>query len=286
MTVSISIPLLSRFTCRFSSIPAVITKFNQQNMRPILANINENPTQSNSNFREIKKLIRTYPGNYIAFKLSALNIKDYSNAFDMSYEICELGRENRCTLIIDAEYQSIQDSINSVSDKLMSVFNIEDVLLYKTYQCYRKDIIKTIEHDLNKPRDYKLGMKFVRGAYYDDEKDTGYLCDTKEYTDHNYNSAIEMFVEYNSKNSVHPDNRNHLICATHNEESIEKAIKTGDTNIMYAQLMGMSDNLSHTLVKKNQNVFKYVPYGDTQDTFPYLMRRLYENFDFMKYYFM
>ena len=41
--------------------------------------------------------------------------------------------------------------------------------------------------------------------------------------------------------------------------------------------MGMSDGQSQELAKK-YTVYKYLPYGDFQDTLPYLIRRLYENY--------
>jgi delta 1-pyrroline-5-carboxylate dehydrogenase len=30
-------------------------------------------------------------------------------------------------------------------------------------------------------------------------------------------------------------------------------------------------------------VYKYIPYGGFSDMYPYLIRRLYENYDIMKY---
>ena len=48
-------------------------------------------------------------------------------------------------------------------------------------------------------------------------------------------------------------------------------------NIEFAQLMGMSDILSGKVSKKH-SVYKYIPYGNFNDTLPYLIRRLYENY--------
>lgn len=67
------------------------------------------------------------------------------------------------------------------------------------------------------------------------------------------------------------------MCATHNEKSVSIA-KSINRNIEFSQLMGMSDFLSESLVKENYKVFKYVPYGNFRDTYPYLLRRLYENY--------
>ena len=48
-------------------------------------------------------------------------------------------------------------------------------------------------------------------------------------------------------------------------------------NVSFAQLLGMSDQLSRQLSKEHR-IYKYLPYGDFQDTLPYLIRRLYENY--------
>ena len=69
------------------------------------------------------------------------------------------------------------------------------------------------------------------------------------------------------------------MCATHNEDSINLAKKLSDKfdlEIEFAQLLGMSDNLS-TQLEKNYVVYKYLPFGNFKATLPYLGRLLYEN---------
>ena len=56
---------------------------------------------------------------------------------------------------------------------------------------------------------------------------------------------------------------------THNEESNyklaklidEKGLKRDDPRIFFAQLLGMSDNISFNLAHEGYNVTKYVPYA-------------------------
>jgi len=55
------------------------------------------------------------------------------------------------------------------------------------------------------------------------------------------------------------------------------SMKNNDPRIWFAQLMGMSDNISFNLVKAGYNVAKYVPYGPVELVMPYLMRRAEEN---------
>lgn len=72
---------------------------------------------------------------------------------------------------------------------------------------------------------------------------------------------------------------------THNEESNyklaklidEKGLKRDDPRIFFAQLLGMSDNISFNLAHEGYNVTKYVPYAKVRDVLPYLIRRAEEN---------
>ena len=58
-----------------------------------------------------------------------------------------------------------------------------------------------------------------------------------------------------------------------NRSGIEKK----DDRIWFAQLLGMSDNISFNLAKAGYNVAKYVPYGPISAVMPYLIRRAEEN---------
>ena len=141
---------------------------------------------------------------------------------------------------------------------------------------YRPDYYEIFKEDLLKERNYKIGFKLVRGAYLNEEIKGGWIAKSKKETDDNYNGSILMFNEYNKKDN--------LICATHNEKSCYLAATLNNENIEFAQLMGMSNNLTQKLSSKN-TVYKYIPFGNLYETMPYLTRRLYENIDFTKYIF-
>ena len=75
------------------------------------------------------------------------------------------------------------------------------------------------------------------------------------------------------------------MAGTHNEEScrlltneLEKRnIPHNLPNVFFAQLLGMSDNLSFNLAAAGYNVAKYMPYGPVKSVMPYLFRRAQEN---------
>ena len=103
------------------------------------------------------------------------------------------------------------------------------------------------------------------------------ICKDKQATDENFDEAVRFTMD-------------HLDCfemfmGTHNEESNyklaklidEKGLKRDDPRIFFAQLLGMSDNISFNLAHEGYNVTKYVPYAKVRDVLPYLIRRAEEN---------
>lgn len=175
-------------------------------------------------------------------------------------------------IYFDAEYTHLYDEENKIFNKIIQKYqDIDNLHLFKTYQMYKKNSLYYIKRDLDTYD--KIGFKLVRGAYYNKE-DTE-LFEDKTDTDVNYNNAVKYLIS----------NTNNKICiATHNKDSIDYALsfKPG-YNVSYAQLLGMGDSSTDFLLNNNKTVFKYVPYGNVFDIYPYLLRRLYENIDMLKY---
>ena len=268
------IPIINRFTCNKKQLSNIKQLLSQKNMKCIFDYTNEKKENHNNNFREVMDLTSNYSNETIAVKLSALNVNNQNDVENYLDKIVQKSIQNNNTILIDAENYDIQDKINSITDNFMETYNKNHLHIYKTYQLYRIDYLDIMKHDLEKERNYNIGFKIVRGAYYNEDKKYNILFDHIEETHENYNNGIKLFVN-------HYKDKDKLLCATHNGDSVIIAMRHIEenhlNNIEFAQLMGMSDILSEKLAKKH-TIYKYIPYGDFNDTLPYLIRRLYENY--------
>lgn len=200
--------------------------------------------------------------------------------------ICEAGKENNVPIFIDAEETWFQDAIDHLAEDLMKTYNRERAMIYNTVQLYRKDRLQFLKNSFAKAQKdrYKLGVKLVRGAYMEKERDRakeqGYpspIHATKADTDRDYDLALKFCIE----NHPHIE----VLAGTHNEKSskylaelmVEKGLQPNDGHVFFSQLFGMSDNISFNLAANRYNVVKYVPYGPVLEVMPYLIRRAEEN---------
>ena len=199
---------------------------------------------------------------------------------------CQRAHDNDVRLIVDAEDCCFQDALDELTDEAMRKYNKRRAIVFATLQMYRHDRMPYLRRILDdaKEKGYVAGIKFVRGAYMEAERARaaamGYpdpICKDKPATDANFNEGVRFVM----------DNLDHfeLFMGTHNEESNyllaklidEKGIARDDTRIFFAQLLGMSDNISFNLAHEGYNVTKYVPYARVRDVLPYLIRRAEEN---------
>lgn len=203
-----------------------------------------------------------------AIKLTSLynsNLKDYLDEYK------QIAKKNNHKILIDAENVQNQDMINEYSNYCIE--RNEEKIFYKTYQMYRNDSLKLLKNDLETYNENLL-IKLVRGAYHNEDKQTGLLFLNKKDSDDCYNQAIKILS--NTYNST--------IIASHNNKSCNLAEKLNkNNNFKFAQLLGMNDTLSYKLLKNGNKVYKYIPYGKWRDSIPYLTRRLYENYEILKY---
>ena len=219
-------------------------------------------------------------------KLTAEEQAEANTLEERVNRICKKASEANTSVFIDAEESWIQDGIDRLTYLMMEKYNKERAVVYNTVQMYRHDRLAHLKKQINiaKEKGYKLGVKLVRGAYMEKERDRaedkGYpspIQANKAATDKDFNEGLRVML----------DNIEHCaLCAgSHNEDSNllltelmdEKGIKHDDGRVYFAQLLGMSDHISFNLAHRNFRVAKYVPYGPIEEVLPYLMRRADEN---------
>ncbi|MGK9125996.1 proline dehydrogenase family protein [Olivibacter sp. SA151] len=201
-------------------------------------------------------------------------------------KICTFAHQAGVAVLVDAEHSWIQDTIDDLARDMMRKYNTEKAIVYNTYQLYRHDILAALKADvyLAQTDNFYVGAKLVRGAYMEIERkraeERGYpspIQPNKEAADRDYNEAIHFCL----------DNLDRIgfMAGTHNEASSyllateldKRGIARGDRRVYFAQLLGMSDNLSFNLSAAGYNVAKYMPYGPVKAVMPYLFRRAQEN---------
>lgn len=147
-------------------------------------------------------------------------------------------------------------------------------------------------------------MKLVRGAYLaSDPPDI--LHDNKAATDRCYDNCAASILtrQWNSAiKGVGEFPPASIMLATHNATSVRRAYeihRTGQarSELLFAQLQGMADEISCELVQLNRGshenvasqrvkvalpVYKYMAWGTTGECMKYLLRRAEENKDAMK----
>ncbi|MBS9463935.1 proline dehydrogenase family protein [Flagellimonas sp. 389] len=218
--------------------------------------------------------------------LSDLEKAEWITIQERFSKVCGKAFEYGVPVLIDAEESWMQDAADRLVEEMMEKYNKEEVIIFNTLQAYRWDRLDYLKqlHYKAKKKGFKIGMKLVRGAYMEKERErasaNGYkdpICIDKNATDTLYNKALKYIL--NNLNDIS------IFAGTHNEESsymiMDKMKKEGmpenDKRIWFGQLYGMSDHISYNLSKKGYNVAKYLPFGPVRDVMPYLIRRAEEN---------
>jgi len=192
--------------------------------------------------------------------------------------VCQKAFDCDVALLIDGEESWMQTAADDLAEDMMRLYNT-----LQTYRWDRLEYLKGLHLRANK-NNFKIGMKIVRGAYMEKERDRaeaqGYkspICVDKAATDLNFDTCMSYMLNNLEDMSI--------FVGTHNEESSylamqlmgEKNISKNDNRVWFGQLYGMSDHISFNLAEMGYNVAKYVPFGPVKDVMPYLIRRAEEN---------
>lgn len=201
-------------------------------------------------------------------------------------QLCSLAATNNVKLFIDAEESWIQPAIDKLANEMMMTYNKGRAVVYNTAQMYRTDRLDFIKkcHQHAKVNNYILGLKLVRGAYMEKERERAVeknypspIQPNKEACDVNYDLAVKYCVEYIDDIWFCAGTHNEVSCMKLLKLMYEQKLKKKDERIYFSQLLGMSNHISFNLSANGFNVTKYVPYGPVKSVMPYLLRRAKEN---------
>jgi proline dehydrogenase len=201
-------------------------------------------------------------------------------------KICQRAHQYQIPVLVDAEETWIQDPIDDLAYEMMAKYNKGKAIVFNTYQLYRTASLNNFKQSFKAAENgnYLLGAKLVRGAYMEKERERankmGYpspIQPDKEASDKAFNDALIFAIENLDRISI--------MCGSHNEKSnlfltelmTKHNVAHNDERVWFAQLFGMSDNISFNLAKAGYRVAKYVPYGPVRSVMPYLFRRASEN---------
>jgi proline dehydrogenase len=232
-----------------------------------------------------------------------------SNALGEAIDsICSLAASRGVRLLFDAEQQAVQAGIDTWTLEYMRKYNqkgSDKALVYGTYQAYLKATPSVLASHLAVARKegFTLGVKLVRGAYLGSDP-RHLIHDTKADTDAAYNGIAESLVRRSYGSILKPADGEtdfppvNAVLAGHNHTSVRKIrslrtmqVQSGEkqTDLVYAQLQGMADEVSCELVQSSlvaevekvdiPRAYKYLVWGSTGECMKYLLRRAQENKD-------
>ena len=258
------------------SLQSKINDLHKQTLYPIVDYIRESTDNNhdiNNTILHYIKLSDVPKIDYVALKLSSLGFHEDK----IDYLVNTLVQKD-IKVMIDAEDVNKHDKINETTDSLIYKYNKKEINVYKTYQMYRIDSLSKLHYDIEHVN--HLGIKLVRGAYYNQDYKSGKLFTSKSQTDIAFENAMKLIFKSEGTDS--------FIC-THNYHNINQMIdhvnKTKTDKISHASLYGFINNDTQRIIKSGITTYKYLPYGNFEDSIPYLTRRIYENPKILLYLF-
>ncbi|RSL55838.1 hypothetical protein CEP53_006977 [Fusarium sp. AF-6] len=247
------------------------------------------------------------PGDFVALKftgagsIALYQLKDRLPPSPALYKsidsICQLAQERGVRLLFDAEQDMLQDGIDDWTLEFTRKYNkgLGEAVIFGTYQAYKKNCPEVLSRHLAlaQVENFALGVKLVRGAYLNSDP-RELFHDTKEETDACYDSLAASVLTRQWNADVKGEGEypaTSLVIASHNAESVRQSRAICDagrakSDIAFAQLQGMADEVSCELVEAGQAdktkvlpAYKYLVWGTTGECMKYLLRRAHENKD-------
>lgn len=216
---------------------------------------------------------------------------------------CDAAAAKNVSILPGAEEEITNIGLEKWTLALQKKYNVNGrATIYITYQCYLRNIASRLAQHLEKAskEGYTAGVKLVRGAYLTSEP-SELTFDNKEGTDANYDALASTVLNQKWTAAIPAPTPNtpfpnlNIFLATHNLPSIEaaKAIRAQQLEthtsaqlprLTYAQLQGMADEISQSLVQdpmmkrdSEVKVVKCMTWGTTTECLNFLLRRASEN---------
>ncbi|XP_058902202.1 hydroxyproline dehydrogenase isoform X2 [Kogia breviceps] len=213
----------------------------------------------------------------------------------MSTQLCKelTSRVRRPGGSLELSPESLAEAMDSGQDLQVSCLNAEQTrhlqaslnrlhrVVQDTYERLRRDAEAADRAGL------AFGVKLVRGAYLDKEREVARLQGTEDPTQPDYQATSQSYsrcLELMLTQVSHRGPMCPLMVASHNEDSVHQATKRMwelgiplDGPVCFGQLLGMCDHVSLALGQAGYAVYKSIPYGSLEEVIPYLIRRAQEN---------
>ncbi|XP_038622808.1 hydroxyproline dehydrogenase [Tachyglossus aculeatus] len=212
------------------------------------------------------------------------------------HRVAQYARARGVRLLVDAEYTSLNPALSLLVSALALRWNRPEeadrhgaAWVWDTYQAYLQDTPERLGRaaEAAERRGLAFGVKLVRGAYLEKERELARKAGTPdptqpdyEATSHSYSRCLELMLGQVLRRG--PQCR--LMVASHNEQSVRQAARRmselgirPDGPVCFGQLLGMCDQVSLALGQAGYAVYKSIPYGSLDEVLPYLSRRAQEN---------
>ncbi|KAK6435344.1 proline dehydrogenase [Oleoguttula sp. CCFEE 5521] len=224
------------------------------------------------------------------------------------HAVCKAAAAKDLALLPSAEETWNLDGYHAWTIKLQREYNRKGRgVIYNTYQCYLHQTPVYLARHLKLARqeNFTHCAKLVRGAYLSSEP-RELIQPTIEATHAAYDGVMSALIERRYNDILRPLDSNtttnswpesNVMLATHNAETValaqtlrraQTASSTPHTPLVFAQLQGMADEVSMSLIASNkgdnttgpsERVFKATNWGTMEQCLNYLLRRAAENKD-------
>ncbi|XP_059732564.1 hydroxyproline dehydrogenase isoform X1 [Bos indicus] len=149
------------------------------------------------------------------------------------HRVVQHAQAQRVRLLVDAEYTSLNPALSLLVAALATRWNSSGEggpWVWNTYQAYLKDTYERLRRDAEAADRAGLafGVKLVRGAYLDKERETARLQGTEDPTQPDYEATSQSYsrcLELMLTQVSHRGPMCHLMVASHNEDSVRQATK-------------------------------------------------------------